>query len=507
MSTPEHRQAPSRESAPSRAHAEALQSAATEGLYRALLNAALDPTIAIDAQGIVVTASDSVEHVFGWSPRDLVGRNIKVLLPEPHRSLHDDYLANYRRTGVTHILGLTREFDVVHKNGSLINCELSVARAPMQDGAMPLFLGSFRDITARKHAERALAESERRFRAIFDRSYGYIGLLQLDGTLIEANQAALDAIGATREDVVGRKFWETRWWGVSEEAGERLKSAIHEAAGGEFVRFETVQRGRGDELLVVDFSISPVRNEKGAVVLLIPEGRNITELKRAQRAETAMLRALATLGESAAMLAHEIKNPITAVNLALRAVAHALGEDQQAVLADLVGRMQHLEGLMRRTLTFTKPLELRLSMVQPRVLVDHVVKQLGPEIGRRHTEVRCEIDESNFLLECDRQLLEEVLTNLVTNALEALGTGGHVVISARRQADGKGEIAVDDDGPGISPAINATLFNPFTTSKFQGTGLGLAFCRKVVEEHGGSIKARISPLGGARFEIQLPALR
>ncbi|MEO6711582.1 MAG: PAS domain S-box protein, partial [Planctomycetota bacterium] len=488
MSTPEQRQAPSRESASSRPHAaEALQSAASEGLYRALLDAALDPTIAIDAQGTMVTASESVRHVFGWSPADLVGRNIKILLPEPHRSLHDDYLDNYRRTGVTHILGLTREFDVVHRNGSLVTCELSVARAPMRDGAMPLFLGSFRDITARKQTERALAESERRFRAIFDRSYGHIGLLQLDGTLIEANQAALDAIGATREDVVGRKFWDTRWWGVSEEARERLKKAIHDAAGGEFVRFETVQRGRDEELLVVDFSISPVRNEKGEVVLLIPEGRNITELKRAQRAETAVLRALATLGESAAMLAHEIKNPITAVNLALRAVAHALGEDQQAVLADLVGRMQHLEGLMRRTLTFTKPLDLRLSVVEPRLLLDNVVKQLGPEIKRRGIEVRCELDDSNFRLECDRQLLEEVFTNLVTNALEALDSGGLVVISGKRRSDGNSEFAVDDDGPGISPAIRATLFNPFTTSKFQGTGLGLAFCRKVVEEHGGTI--------------------
>ncbi len=479
----------------------------SDSLYRALLGAVLDPTIAIDGTGLVVTASDSVEHVFGWSPQELVGKNINVLMPEPHREFHDEYLANYRRTGVTHILGRTREFDVVNKNGTLVTCELSVARAEMPDGATPLYIGSFRDITARRRVERALAESEQRFHAIFDRSYGYIGLLQLDGTVIEANITALDAIGAERGDVVGRKFWETRWWSLSEESREQLKLAIQEAARGQFVRFETLHRGRGDEVLAIDFSISPMRDASGAVVLLIPEGRNITELKRAQRAETSMLRALATIGESAAMLAHEIKNPITAVNVALRAVAHQLGEDQRTVLDDLVTRMQRLEGLMRRTLTFTKPLDLRLSIVKPRGLFEQVIKQLQPEIHKRGASVTCEVGAGEIALECDRQLLDEVLTNLITNALEARASGGHIVLSAKRQSKAQVEIAVDDDGPGIPPAISATLFNPFTTSKPQGTGLGLAFCRKVIDEHGGAIQACSSPLGGARFEIHLPALR
>src|SRR5207247_1155715 len=89
----------------------------TDVLYRALLAAVLDPTITIDAYGVIVIASDSVEQVFGWRPDELVGKNVKVLMPEPHHAAHDDYLANYRRTGTTHILGRTREFEVLHKMG------------------------------------------------------------------------------------------------------------------------------------------------------------------------------------------------------------------------------------------------------------------------------------------------------------------------------------------------------------------------------------------------------
>src|SRR5690349_2428990 len=363
--------------------ARAGQAPSSESLSRALLAAVLDPTIAIDSFGTIVVASNSVETVFGWSPTDLVGQNIKVLLPEPHRSLHDEYLSNYRRTGATNILGRTRQFDVVHKEGRLLQCELSVARAEMPGGSAPLFIGSFRDVTDRLRVERALELSERRARAIFNRSYEYIGLLHTDGTVLEVNQAALDAIGAPREAILGQKFWDTPWWSVTPESRERVKQAIAEAALGKFVRFEAMQRGRGEEVLAVDFSINPVRDASGAVTYLVPEGRDITDIKRAQRAETSMLRALAAIGESAAMLAHEIKNPITAVNTALRAVAEQLGEDHRVVLDDLVSRMQRLERMMRRTLAFTRPLELRLSDLEAATLLEQSAGALRLEISQR----------------------------------------------------------------------------------------------------------------------------
>lgn len=122
----------------------------------AILAAALDPIITIDAYGIIQSASDSVQRVFGWAPQELLGRNVTVLMPEPHRSAHDGYLANYRRTGQTNILGRTRELEAVRKNGERFPIELSVSRVDPPDGGLPLFIGIIRDTSERKRIEREL---------------------------------------------------------------------------------------------------------------------------------------------------------------------------------------------------------------------------------------------------------------------------------------------------------------------------------------------------------------
>jgi PAS domain S-box-containing protein len=140
-----------------------------------------------------------------------------------------------------------------------------------------------REIEERRATETALRESERRFRAIFDHTFQFIGLMALDGTLMEANRASLEFVGAEK-DVIGKPFWETPWWTHSPELQEKLREAVKKAAEGEFARFEATHPAADGNLLYVDFSLKPVMDEAGKVVMLIPEGRDITERKRAEEA-------------------------------------------------------------------------------------------------------------------------------------------------------------------------------------------------------------------------------
>jgi PAS domain S-box-containing protein len=122
---------------------------------QAALAAALDPIITIDFEGVIQSASDSVERVFGWRPAEIVGRNVSILMPEPHRSAHDGYLERYHTTGRTNILNRPRRFDAMRKDGSLFPIELSVARAEGPDGGEPLFVGIIRDMTAQAAEEQS----------------------------------------------------------------------------------------------------------------------------------------------------------------------------------------------------------------------------------------------------------------------------------------------------------------------------------------------------------------
>ena len=134
----------------------------------------------------------------------------------------------------------------------------------------------------RRQAELDLKQSEQKFRAIFDKSFQFIGLLEPNGNLIEANKTALDFIGLSAADVRGKAFWLTPWWSMSSKIQEQIKQAIVKAAKGEFIRFEVEHPGTQDRVMTVDFSLTPIKDETGKVVLLIPEGRNISDRKQAE---------------------------------------------------------------------------------------------------------------------------------------------------------------------------------------------------------------------------------
>jgi PAS domain S-box-containing protein len=127
--------------------------------HRAVLASALDPIVTIDAFGIIQSASDSLERVFGWKPSEVVGKNVRMLMPEPHHSAHDCYLANYRDTHQTNILGRTREFFAIRRDGTQFPIELSVSRVDVPGASVPWFMGIIHDISERKEIEKELDRS------------------------------------------------------------------------------------------------------------------------------------------------------------------------------------------------------------------------------------------------------------------------------------------------------------------------------------------------------------
>lgn len=266
------------------------QGIATEGIdrdaalarYRAILASILDPVITIDAHGTIRAASNSVEGTFGWTPAQLVGRDISVLMPEPHRSRHPGYLAEYRRTGETSILGRTREFEGLRRDGTTFPLEISVSRVDIPGGDEPLFTGVLRDISPRKRAERALYESERRFRKILEDVKLVAVTLDIDGRVTFVNDFLLHLTGWRRDELVGRDWFDVF---VPDDERQRVRETFANGIRRAEIEphYENHILTRSGARRLIAWNNTVLRDPEGRVVGATGIGADIGERRRAEK--------------------------------------------------------------------------------------------------------------------------------------------------------------------------------------------------------------------------------
>jgi PAS domain S-box-containing protein len=237
-----------------------------------------------NAQTGEVYFSDRWKAMLGYAPHE-----IRPHVDEWASRVHPDDLADTMALLDAHLEGRAPEYISEHRlrcrDGSyrwILDRGKVVSRTP--DGRPLRAVGTHTDVTARHEAEARRHAEERRFRAIFNSTFQFIGLLSPDGTLLEANQTALDFAGISLEDVAGHPFWEAPWWRGNPLSQTRLRQAVATAASGEFVRYEVDVQNHAGRLVTIDFSLKPITDDTGQVVLLVPEGRDISEVRQTQMA-------------------------------------------------------------------------------------------------------------------------------------------------------------------------------------------------------------------------------
>jgi two-component system sensor kinase FixL len=485
---------------------------------QALLDAAVDAVIFIDHRGTIRVFSPSAQRMFGYSAAEALGQNVTLLMDEADRAQHDAYLERYRRTGVPHIIGLGREVQARRKDGSRFPALLSVGQVAGADP--PQFIGFMQDLTLRRQSLEAVERERQRATRYLEATQTMLVGIDRQRRVTMINRKGCEVLGCDEAELVGANWFERIVPKHQRGAATFSFHALLERQPRQALYFECPIVTRSGAERLIAWRAMPVEDEHGGVTEVLWSGDDITEGHRAEqelraaRQRITQVSRLATLGEMASGIAHELNQPLAAIANFAQAGARLLAlpepefQDieealreiaQQALRAgDIVHRFR---GLARhRSLTLeTDDLNGAIREIEPLTHADakasgvRLALELAPELPP---------------VALDRTQMQQVLLNLLRNSIDALQAAPmgqrEVTIRTARQSDGQVELSVADNGAGVPDSIRERLFMPFATTKEHGTGLGLVISRTIVEAHRGRLEYQGNRPQGARFIVTLP---
>jgi signal transduction histidine kinase len=333
-----------------------------------------------------------------------------------------------------------------------------------------------------------------------------------DGTLALMNDEAYRIFGlAPSEGDVGRPFADVL----------RERQEIIRVLSGAFELSHLPNRAelRLKELdRVIGYTLSQVRDDRGVPIGAVMFFKDLTQVEQLEERERLRDR-LASLGEMAAGIAHELKNPLAGIEVMAGLLRRQVpdSKDAQSLLADILSEAKLANAIVVEMLEFVRPVRLQVERTDLGEVIQQSVTMAESKVQRGEIAVVTNVEPGLPMIESDHHQLTQVFTNLVANAFEAMNGKGRITIAAMTatiEADPAFAgiqpptpavlIEVADDGPGIPGDLTDRIFNPFFTTKVTGTGLGLAIVRKIVDAHDGRIDVSSTPENGTRFRVTLP---
>lgn len=480
--------------------------------------------IVLDREFRVRTWNPAAEKIFGFTEQEAKGKHpYDFIVPKTaqplvnkiwNRLLQGDETAHSINENLT-------------KNGQTITCSWSNTPLKNKDGLVFGALSMVQDITEREKAEEELRESEEKYRSLFSHminGYAYCEMIfdaegkPVDFVYLEVNDAFERLTGLKKCNVVGKRATQATP-GIKEANPELFEKYAKIAQTGESEDFETFFKP-----LNIWVSISLHSPKKGYFAAIF---RNITEQKQleetiesysegleytvAQRtkelseAQERLLKTerLATIGEMAGMVGHDLRNPLAgiknAVYLLRKKQGSFIGDSGNEMLTTIDKAVDHANNIVADLLDFSREIHLELEEYSPKSLVNYVLLSIKIPNNIKITQNT----HTQPTIWVDANKLERVFVNLIKNAFEAMPNGGTLEISSHQNGENI-EFTFADTGNGMSEDVAARIFTPLFTTKAQGMGFGLAICKRMIEAHGGKIAVETAPNKGTKFTISLP---
>jgi two-component system, LuxR family, sensor kinase FixL len=466
----------------------------------AIIKTTVDGIIVIDSRGLIESFNPAAERLFGYSEAEVVGSNINILMPSPYHEEHDGYLERYLRTGQAAIIGKGRRVRGRRKDGSVFPLHLSVGE--MTINGERKFTGVVHDVSDFVRIEDQLRASEERWRAVIESAIDGIVVIDAHGRIEAFNAAAVRLFGYREAEVIGQNV------------NMLMPAPYHDQHDGYLARYlgtgeaRIIGKGRQVTGRRKDGSTFPLHLSVGETVTsggerkftgILHDLTERVELESRLREQTA----LAHLGEMAAVIAHEVKNPLAGIRGAVQVIGGRLpAESMDAkMMKEIISRIDSLDAMMKDLLLFARPPKPKRAPVDVLPLVQSTADLLKRD--KEAAQVEIAVRGSAPLVSADSEMLKMVVQNVLINSVHAMQGRGRIDVAVDAKEPWL-RIKIADNGPGIPLDIRQKVFTPFFTTKSRGTGLGLPTAKRFIEAHDGHISIETPRDGGTTVTLQLP---
>jgi nitrogen fixation negative regulator NifL len=468
-----------------------------------------DATLVTDLNFNITYVNKAAQDLFGYSAEEMRGKhmdffNVKI----PYKSLKQEVVRRITSAGLW-----VGTLEKTRKDGSTFLSECHISPLYDNEGKISSYVDVLRDVTELRRGEEALRESQKFSSSLLESSPIPINVVNLDTSVRYANPAFEKLTGFTLAEIAGSKAPHP-WW--PEGKKKLIVAALRDAVehGGRRSGNEHNFRKKNGERFWVTIESAPVIHE-GKPVYLIISLLDITERKQAEEKEKQLQRELylaqrlASVGELAAGVAHEINNPLTGVlGFSQRLMRKSKDEGFKRDLEIINTEARRAADVVQNLLTFARRRQPKKEQANINDIAQRTLELRTYAMQTSNIEVTTALAPSLPKIMVDFPQIQEVFLNIILNAEQAMSEAngrGRLVIKTRRLKDYV-RVSFADDGPGIPPKNLDKIFDPFFTTRADrgGTGLGLSACHGIVTEHGGRIYARSKPGEGATFIVELP---